>query len=447
MKYQKSNKVSDADSQNQMDLIMQYLEDPTNPAIPDNIKQLASTLIGQTTKTIIAQYGLVSSWQATVDDPQTVNVARIANSQNVLNTALDFLNTAEKTISQLPDSPEKGVYLAYLKTICSALITLQNSLYSIQTGAGNINKTLSNLTAAVAKANLEVQAAALKKVQADQGKMADLPGWLGTFLKVIMIVVLVVMAFFAPPPADLIIAAVAIDMIYETAGGKDGLISGLNQLAKLGGGGAAWGEIIAAIAAVAVIAVTLGTAGIAVIMALAVVYVQTDITKDAALRAGASKTEATMTQMLVSVVIMVALMFVAFGAGMGTVAENSTAIINAGTSDAVDTFVAAKVAVAEFLSSYVSMQMRVAMGLVLCALQVTTNGIQMNNNILLAEITMIKGNAEAYAAEIEGLISVLKKLIEQLLAKISDVSDWVGSVGRLFGSINQSLINASTVQA
>jgi len=215
------------------ELLERALENPDDPSVPDEIKQIAAMLQGKGITSVKQKYNLPSVWS-----PSTLQMKNIPNNpattlvQNGVNYLNDFASAATSNVLLLPASPEKNAILDFLKIINDALSNLKQFLYQMTSVDSAISKKITS-------AKMEDQQQKMKFFQQAQeaaehasssggkggGKSTGTQKFLSIFMKIIIPVVMV---------ATLVItAAIAIATCETGVGPVVTLAIGISIMAAL----------------------------------------------------------------------------------------------------------------------------------------------------------------------------------------------------------------------
>ncbi len=67
--------------------------------------------------------------------------------------------------------------------------------------------------------------------------------------------------------------------------------------------------------------------------------------------------------------------------------------------------------------------------------QMVTTGVTINNSVVAAQISLIRGELQAMMAELEAFIQILKKMLAKLLEGLGSMSGWMAQIGQQQGSM------------
>jgi len=410
----------------QQNLIEKYIEDPDDPSIPDSIKQIVQSIKSSVLPKIISRYGLSSSWQPTVTtlSPSSVDPTMNLMATNAAQNANDLLASAQSYVAQLPNGPEKSSYLDYLRTIGNAINQLEASIYALQSGQANTSQTLSRLQLSIQLDNLAKQQQAQDQVRDKQGKMAQM-GPLGDIVKWIGNIFTLGLGACMGPVGFIFALAYFIDQAVSESTGKPSkfqqLFDDINKACGPAGG------------MVASFAVSVLLSGGNPLLLINLVTQNANCVQNFVKVCGGNEEAQQITAMVVGmvaqIVVMVALSIVTGGAA-------APALIAPVIAEALDISVEAVTTACKVVT--------VAIQITTTSLQIASSGIELNNNILLSQIDVIRGQSEAFAEDVAGMIQVLKKLIQKLLDMLKGNSDWLISIDKFQG---QKYTDASMISS
>lgn len=412
-------------------MILQYYADPTSLS-PEDLKQygdIAKAMIDDAINGTIAKYGLDATWKPTITTlVSEIDPASLQRLQETLNTLKGILDSATEMVNAMPDGPEKDVYLDYLKTISKMMIIIQDCINEMSASNCDISKKKSFLKLQMQLANLDKQKQAAEEVQKKQGKMANM-GPIGDIVKWVMYIVIVALAAAATVSTGnplFLALAVAYVVDKEThPPGKSLLDQGFQAINSMPGVAGQVAGIIISVAICAALCCVGGALG--PIMALTVFCQDSNAVQNAAALGGADKATQAICAMAVQMVLTVALMVFLWVATAG--ASTGAMIATVAAEMAEVTALSVSTCTKIIYVAYVACMLTVV------SLQATASGIELNNNILLAQIDKIKGSADKYSAEIEAMIEVLKKLINKLLEMLQGNTDWVANISSFLGKM------------
>lgn len=405
----------------QQNLLLQAYPDPNNSSLSDNLKSIATDLISQSTNTVIANNNLDATWQPTIPTLLAAGVdpTTIQNANTAISTGQEAVNQATTIINQMPDSPEKTQYLAFLKVIGQALNTLQQAVYAMQAAQSNTSKALSNGQLQTQLDNIAMQQRSADAVQQKEGKMANM-GPIGQVFTWIFKIVILAVSLCTGPIGFAIALAYFTDSAVSAAQGNsqtytDKMFAAISN------------ALPPAAAAVVnfTIAATISLASGNVFLAMNLIGQDCGFVQDAVKACGGDAMAQSIAAMVVNLVIQIAFIVVVLvvtgGAATPAIAGEVASMIAEATNITLET--AEKV---------VKISM-IIMQVIMASLQIASDGISINNNILLSQIDIIKGQAEAYSEQLEAMIAQIKHVIDKLLQMIQGNSDMIVSISNFQG--------------
>ncbi len=147
-------------------------------------------------------------------DPKTLK------TNTVLDQTDKDIATAEAHVKGQPDSPEKSMFLDYLKRVSMALADMRDALYIIQQIDSNIAKSFSKVELEAILSKIQEQQAKQKKMEKKQKKAREMNQWMEP-IKFIGYGLLIVMSFYTGGVLGVLVASLLI-ADRETAGDKGG---------------------------------------------------------------------------------------------------------------------------------------------------------------------------------------------------------------------------------
>ena len=478
-------------------LLLQAFPDPDNSSLPDDLKSIAKQLMTESKDMVIAARGLDLTWQPTMTslypsglDPKVINQGLIGIAY-----VREISENAEKVVNRMQNSLEKGVFIDYLRTIGDALNKMEDCIYAMQASQSNMSKVMNQAKLVSQLDNLAKQQKSIKQAEDKEKKMASL-GPLGKIfewiIKIIMIIITLpipganaavmfyvadsahsemtgqkslvdqmftVIAKSLPTAAasivNFLLAAAASVMTANPLLGMQllGTDSQFIQLAVQAGGGSKEDQQLAGmifnltlqLAAIIVLTIVTGGAG-AEAMLGEVAEVTAEVTEET------TQTTLGVTKELIEGGEMAGKLsgesseVVQGTTKAGNLASKSLEEETDVTSETfieeqqneVDT-IGEKVDVAPekdpALQSISNTQkaIRFATDIIVTSLTISQSGIQLNNNILLSQMDIIKGEAKAFQEKVEALIAVMKKVVDMLLQLLQKGSSDIASINNLQG--------------
>lgn len=399
-------------------LILQAFSNPGSAS--DEIQQLIAELKSKSIANVVATYGLNSDWQPTITtlSPPGTDLSLILKAQAALNSIQERIGIANDALGNLsnPTTPQV-VFLNFLQVVGEAINKMQDQIYSMQASQSEIEKLMSRMKLDMQLNSVKRQEDAAKKVEEKEGKMGNLGG-LGKFLDVVMKVVLVAACLMAGGPAAIGIALALTIMFMVKPDIQEGAMRGITGLMQKAFGDRA-GLIIGALVNIYVATALAGGNPMLLFSLLCDKSgpIQTFVAGcggDAATQAIA----AAVVQGVATVVVAAALMIATGGASAPALLEAVASFLNVSIESAM---LVSKIALVGF-------QVAIA------AMTITRQGVELNNNLLMAQIVMIKAKMEAQAQEIEAIIQVISQLITKLLEILNSHADVLVELGEFQGS-------------
>lgn len=395
--------------------------DNASPALPDNLKTIAKSLIAGATQAIIEKYGLDTNWKPTITSltPPGVDQASIDTANTALATAKEMLTQATNVANGLPDGPEKNQFLAFLKVVGEALNSLQEAIYSMQASQSITSKAQSRAKLDAQLNDIDKQQRAADEAREKEGKMAGMGPIGKIFDWIFKIVILAVSIAFGPLAFALALAYFVDSAVSQGMGNKETFTQKMFQeIAK---------SMPPAAAAVVnlVLATVISLVSCNVFLAINLITQDSQFMQQLVKACGGNEMAQAIAAMVFNMVAQIALMVVMIivtgGAATGALVAQVGAMVARATGLALETATkAVRIAM-------------IVMQVVISAIQISASAIKVNNNILLSQIDIIKGQAEAYSEEIQGMIAAMKKVIEKLLELLQGNTDAIVSISNFQG--------------
>jgi hypothetical protein len=420
-------------------LLQQYAANPKDPTIPDSIKQLAAqiasnqqlmlkafpnfesleeplksdaTAIFEVSKTaIISKYNLNTTWNPTITAlyPPGVDPATIQRMNNGINFLLEALSNTKNNVSSMPDSPEKSTFLDFLKVVGAAISKLQEIIYNMQISQTGTSKAMSRANLDMQLNDIAKQQHAADEVKAKVGKFANL-GPLGKIFEWLIKIIMLIMSIGAGPMPFILVSAYFADSAVSAGLGHK--LTFVQQFFRM------IEKKLPPAAAAAInglIAVWASISTLNPLLAMNLICQDSRCIQNIVKACGGSEQTAEMAAMIVYMTIMMALMIalVIVTGGAATpamIGEMTGAMANA-------------LAISEKTAKTVILVSRWVFQAAITALTCTVEGVKMQNNILLAQIDIIKASAEAYSEIVQAIIKEVKKVLQLLFDLLSANSD------------------------
>lgn len=384
-------------------LVIKSFTNPGDPTIPANIKQIAQAIQAAAVKSVIDEFALPPTWVPTVSSPVPVLSGGLKMAQNALSMIKEVSAAAQEMISKMPDGPDKLTYLDFLKIIGAAINKLQDLLYALQTSDSIRSKELGKGKLDTALNQIAKQQKQADEVKEKMRKMAAL-GPLKALFEWLIKLIMIITAFFLGPVMLAIVLTYMVDSTKAEVTHTTSLCQEMFQAISKGcgeGGGIALKVFVA-------FAMSMGNP----LLLMNLIGQDSHVVQDFVGVCGGDKTAQQMTAMVVNMIFQMAIMFplILLSGGAAGPAEIAPALANTLRVEIDMAMMYAKVA-------------NIAYQAIMASLTVSQQGMSINNNVLKAQIEMIKASGDAYAQEAQALIQILKKLIQKLLDSMNGRSD------------------------
>jgi len=445
--YQKAiaNYTGDATPEQQA-LLAKYAANPNDPSIPDDIKQLAKQiaadkqlllqnypdlsalpanlqavakqLIQQTNAAIVAQYGVDPTWTSTLTTlapPAGVNSASQQQALGAIGTAQELINQATAKANGMAAGPEKTSYLNFLQVIGEALSKLQESVYAMQASQSDASKEMNRAKLDMGLNDIDKQQRAADKAKASTAKMASMGPFAKIFEWIIRIILLILCCCLGPIGALIGMAYFASVAVSQAMGQKADPVKELMQTISKN----------LPPAAAALINTLVCCATLSPWLSLYLFLGDANVIQDVVKACGGSEMAQQMVAMVVQIVVMLAIMIVLLLVTGGAATEAMAAKF----AEMIERAIQVSSEVAERIVKI----SRLTVATVIASLTISSEGVKMNNNILLSQMDIIKGEADAYSEVIQGIIALLKKVIAKLLELLQNGSDMIVSISNFQG--------------
>lgn len=394
---------------------------PNMDSLPKELQSAGKQLLVESKNAIITKYGLDLTWQPTVTslfapgvDPKSV---AIANSG--MATAKEIIDKATVAGNNMPDGPEKEQYLNFLKLISQALTGLQDAIYSMQMSQTSRAKSSNQAKLDMQLNDIEKQQQAADKA-AEQAKKIRSLGPLGKIFEWVIKILLMVISVFFGPLAILFSMAFITDSIVSAAMGnkRTGLEMIFDKITESMPSGAA-----AAVKGVLFVVISLCIQNPYMITEL--FCNECNIVKDIVATCGGNKMAQELVNMVVTLMIQMAMLVFT----MILTSGSSTALL---VEKITEQIVRATETTLQMAQKLVAIN-KIIFCVITSSIQITTSSIKLNNSLKLANIDIIKGDAEKYSEEVQALIEILKKLVAKLLAMLQGNTDAIVSISNFQG--------------
>lgn len=392
-----------------------FLTNPDDPSIPANIKAILQNVVNGSIQAVISKYGLDSNWRPPIlGGIDAADQAKISLAVNGLQTAANMITQAKATLNKYPTANGKSIY-NYLETIGLAINNLENSIYAMQQENSNVSKILSKIKMQLSiDQNIE-QANEQKELEAKGGKIAHDP-FLRSFVKVMSFITAALTA-----GATTGVALATMDYVKPQDSQK--MFAAMNK-----GMEKVFGKQFGAATAIAVDA-TVALVITSPIAAISVFFQDTGAIQNFVAACGGNKKQQMLANTVCSITAQLAVTIVMSVCSGGAAAPAEVTALAAKVLQS--TFTALKDM--ESAMKVASRALRVTMmtvDLVNTGSQVAQSGISINNNVLQAEMAIIKGEMEAFAEKIQALITVFTKLIDDLLDTLNTNATWLTNLSK-----------------
>lgn len=479
----KSLKITPA----QQRLLAKYQENPNDPSIPKEIKDLAMQVAdkrnqfvqyyqnksdpgvtlsdsekaeaNELTAEIGAKYGMGVSWNpeastlAAVNSVSAAGTVYATQAQAGIDNLKGIIDKGLALAEAMPEGPEKETYLNYLKNLGAIINELQQVLYSIQASASDLARRNS---AAQIQLSLEKMEAYMKthKIvsnKAKKKKKNPFKKMMKGITQACMVIAAAIVCVAFPPAGAVMMAATIAYIIASNVdpGSMDRFASKAMQytaeavsaickevvgpIAEMcGASDELKGKIVNGIekfqtfAASAIVALVI--AGGNPMIAQDYLLTDSQALQNIVLACGGSERDVQITMMAASVIIEVAIaIFIGMcTAGIGTsgLAATMGAKISA-MSAKVASMTGRAIALSEKAATTLVYAIGYAGQITMLAMSITGSAVTLNNELIMAQIAKIKAKGEAFAEMIEACVQILKQLIDKLLASLSGTSDFI----------------------
>ncbi|HEV8051061.1 MAG TPA: hypothetical protein VGP47_01095, partial [Parachlamydiaceae bacterium] len=376
---------------------------PDFSGLPDNLQAVAKQIRTDSVKAVISQFGLDTTWEPTIKSIiiPGVDMQKVATLNTGLATAREGLGKVTEYANSLPDSPEKVSFLNYLGIISAAISGLQEAVYAMQASQSNAMSASTRGKLDMQLNDLAQTTKASKATQEQLKKMASMenPG-MKALMWIVKIVLLLISIWFGPFAFAAALAFFTDSVVAAATGEKH---TGLEKLMELMSK-----NLPPAAAAALKIIMVLAIGAVNPWLALEIFATESGTVKDTMKAFGADDKAAAIADMVFKAVLMVAIMVVMVVVTGGAATEAVMLGVFKMIADALH--VATKVAVR------IVQIATLIMNTVIASIQVSASAVTMNNSIIMSKIDMIKGESEAYAEIVAGMIAAIQKLIQKLLA-------------------------------
>ncbi|MGK5594181.1 MAG: hypothetical protein ACSNEK_02355 [Parachlamydiaceae bacterium] len=416
--------------------------------------------------------------------PPTSPNAVYANSYHELKATADVL---QKTIINIPESPEKLSYSNFLKVLVKALTEFQEFLYVMNNVDSQSIREKSKAQLETALHKLEEQRKKQEEEQRKAREAGQKGGVLGIFQKVfnvVAIIVSVVLVVAFPPAGPLAMLATGFmvasvtDMIMKQTGGKGLFEKAFEVLAQLSSGlldamgihGAA-NEIVTLVSKIVLVILTCAVVVAANPMMFlfggvsnVISFLQdSKIVNEFVAKCGGDEKAQMIASIVVTSVIMlttlvtsIAMMFIPGGQGailgqIGSAVTNVTRVVATAIMNVLQTTLRVTEKVAETVTNVIMQTLKLVLnpGFWMTVTMVgaeaanTVNKVKMAD--LLADLARLRGQMTKMVEQADALIMILKKIIQKLLESLSDTGAFIAQTSQIlqknFQGMSESLNN------
>ena len=378
----------------------------------------------QSVNSLLTSFASISSDEGGQDSPKTAGAAT-GSSQGASAASLSGLGPLGNlsSLSGLLQGTEKELYMDYLKVIGIAIQKVQEMIYKIQGASSESAKELSAAKLDMELNSLEKQRKQLEEMREKRDKGVDL-GPLNDILdwssKIMMVAIAIALAPATGGMSLIFVTAFLMDDTISKELGTDSLYQQITPEIQSFTGeigkkifftdDETFGEVFGLLTNLTILtAVSACNPMFAAALLQEGRQVQTFVAI-----CGGGKMEQEITamsiQMALQLVVMVAMM-IASG-GFSAPAMMAPMISNA-------------LHISQKVVMTILKLMAVAFDLIMMSLQVTSKAVSINNNILQAQIAILRAQQEALAEETAALVAMLKKLIDKLLQILMGTTDWL----------------------
>lgn len=402
-------------------LLLQAFPNPDKATIPDALKATAKALIAESISVVVAKYNLDPQWQPTIKTLASpfIDPATMKKATSAMDLATEVFDRAQAFVNGMPESPEKTMYLQYLKIIGRALITIQEAIYGMQATQTKVSTALNRAQLESQLNDIAQQEAAAAEARKKESKMAKM-GPLANVMNWIMKIAIIAFGALAGPIGVAIAIAYVTDSIVSEAQGKETTMV-QDMFAEIANSMPAG----AATVVKALLVTVLSMISLNPLVALNLITQDSKVMETFAKACGADPTEQMWAGLIFSIVVQVAFAFALIYAtgGAATAATMSTVIQHVATTFEISTKLATQIVKSSIM----------AVKVIMASLQIASSGMKLNNALIARELDMIKAKAEAYSEQVQALIAILKKLIQKLLALLEGNADMLVNINTLQG--------------
>lgn len=306
------------------------------------------------------------------------------------------------------DGADRAMYLDYLKAIGIAILKVQNMIYQIQGANTDAAKNAANVKMDMQLNSLEKQREQIEEMR-NQHEKAAMPGPLNDILgwvtKIMIVVIAAILCMVTGGLSMVLAAAYIADSIQSEARGEPSLFQMMTKAISDGVGSNAGCFIN-------LFLVALLSGGNPLLIA-SLLQDANVVQEGVALCGGgklAQEITAMVVQMLIQLLVMIIMIICTGGVNVPSLAASA---MTAATTISLR--------VAMMIAKLIS----IIFEIIMMSLQVTQKVISINNNIVQANLEILKAKQEGEFEELQALLAMLKKLIDKLLEILNGNSDWL----------------------
>lgn len=415
-----------------------YFANPNDPDIPSDVKKMLGKLVGVANAAVINKFGLDSAWKADTAGihPAQMDLKSFKMAQGAVKVLRDMLAFAQSQIPNIPPSAERQRLENYLKTIGKAISDMEEAMYAMESGHGDIARVMSRLRAEIQESDIKQQEAQEAQIKDKQGSKMEkvIPlDFMDVLTKITIVaaaIVLSVMVNTPPNPGGALIAAIAISAaiayvskpsLADTAFAavQDGCVT----FGKAIGGpaGEDFGKILGTVVNTYLSMVLSGGNPI---LAVTLFTQNTKATETFAGVCGADENQQKICAAVVGAVVQVVM------------AVAMTMMTGGGASASLMATVGEAMNVSEKVMKAATTLAKVVM----VAFQLTTTTIQGYNSVIEmktadinASVTMIKARSEAMTEELQALIKVIRQLLDKIMSALQGIPNQILDLDKFQG--------------
>lgn len=403
-------------------LLLQAFPDPDKASMPEGLKATAKALITEGVSAIVAKYGLDGSWRPTINALVSpyIDPAALKNSMSAMDIANEIFARAEAHVNAMPDSPEKTQYLEYLKVIGRALITIQDAIYGMQAAQSKVSSVLNTAQMEAQLNDIAQQQAAADEIRKKERKQRKI----GPLLNAMNWIMKIAILAFSGPLFPLTIAYV-VDSTRAEATEKQSKVQELFSAvanAMPHGKGGAWAAAVLNIGIATVLSVLSANPLLAINL-----FTQDSKFMESIIKGcGGNEDKQRMGGIIFTAIVQVALAACLMACTGGAAAAEAMAAVTQAVARTAQVSM-------EVATTIVKVSITVA-ELTIASMQIAASGVKLNNSLIQMQIDRLKGQSDAYSEQVQAIISILKKVVEKLLAILEGNSEMITNINTLQGS-------------